>query len=63
LPAAAALVFIAFLPPLVLTFLVMLAISALPQARRLRGWYLAVVVAAAVATCTCGIFGAIRGLF
>ncbi len=52
----------AFLLPMVVIFLVALAISVLPQQRRLRGWYLCLVVIAATLTCACGIFGAIHGL-
>ena len=52
----------AFLLPMVVIFLVILAISVLPHPRRLRGWYLGLVVIAAALTCACGIFGAIHGL-
>jgi Mn2+/Fe2+ NRAMP family transporter len=52
----------AFLLPMVVVFLVVLAISVLPQQRRLRGWYLGLVVIAATLTCACGMFGAIHGL-
>jgi Mn2+/Fe2+ NRAMP family transporter len=52
----------AFLLPLVVAFLVILAGSVLPGARRLRGWYLAAVAVATALTCACGIFGAVRGL-
>jgi hypothetical protein len=47
---------------MVVIFLVLLAASVLPQPRRLRGWYLGLVVIAAALTCACGIFGAIHGL-
>jgi Mn2+/Fe2+ NRAMP family transporter len=52
----------AFLLPMVVIFLVVLAISVLPPPRRLRGWYLGLVVIGATLTCACGIFGAIHGL-
>jgi len=52
----------AFLLPIVVIFLVMLAISVLPHPRRLRGWYLGLVVAAATVTCIAGIGGAVYGL-
>jgi Mn2+/Fe2+ NRAMP family transporter len=52
----------AFLLPMVVIFLVALAISVLPQPRRLHGWYLCFVVGAATLTCAGGIFGAIHGL-
>ena len=53
----------ALLLPLVLGFLVMLAIKALPPAHRLRGWYLWVVVAVSAVTCVFGVVGGIGGLF
>ena len=52
----------ALLLPLVVVFLIMLAISTLPRPQQLRGWYLAAVAVAAALTCACGIFGAVRGL-
>jgi Mn2+/Fe2+ NRAMP family transporter len=52
----------AFLLPLVLGFLIALSARALPPARRLRGWYLWVVVAVASATCVLGVFGGISGI-
>jgi len=52
----------AFLLPIVVIFLVLLAISVLPHPRRLRGWYLGLVIIAATLTCVCGIFGAVHGL-
>jgi len=52
----------AFLLPMVVIFLVVLAFSSLPHPQRLRGWYLGVVVIAATLTCAGGIFGAIHGL-
>jgi len=52
----------AFLLPMVVIFLVVLAFSSLPHAHQLRGWYLGLVVIAATLTCAGGIFGAIHGL-
>ena len=52
----------AFLLPMVVIFLVVLAFSSLPHPHRLRGGYLSLVVIAATLTCACGIFGAIYGL-
>ena len=49
----------AFLLPMVVIFLVVLAFSSLPHPHRLRGGYLSLVVIAATLTCACGIFGAI----
>lgn len=51
----------AFLLPLVLGFLIALAVKALPDERRLRGWYLAVVIAVSAATCMLGVFGGLNG--
>ncbi|HEY2132986.1 MAG TPA: divalent metal cation transporter [Acetobacteraceae bacterium] len=53
----------ALLLPLVLGFLVRLAMVALPPAHRLRGWYLWVVVAVCVVTCILGVVGGLGGLF
>ncbi len=53
----------ALLLPVVLTFLVRLAMVALPQAHRLRGWYLRVVVVVCAVTCALGVFGGVGGLF
>ncbi len=52
----------AFLLPLVLGFLIALAIFALPSEHRLRGWYRWVVVAVFVLTAGLGIYGGIAGL-
>ncbi len=52
----------ALLLPLVLGFLIALAIRALPPQRRLRGWYLWLVVAIAALTSGLGVFGAIAGM-
>jgi len=51
----------ALLLPLVLGVLIQLARHALPPARRLRGWYLALVIAVAGATCAVGVWGGIAG--
>jgi len=52
----------ALLLPLVLGFLVALAVKALPHAHRLRGWYLWVVVTIATITCALGVFGGLSGV-
>jgi Mn2+/Fe2+ NRAMP family transporter len=52
----------ALLLPVVLGFLVALAVRALPEEVRLKGWYLWVVVAVAGATCLLGVFGGLTGL-
>ncbi|MDR3528939.1 MAG: divalent metal cation transporter [Rhodopila sp.] len=52
----------AFMLPLVLGFLIALAVKALPRAHRLRGVYLWVVVAVAVVTCALGVFGGLSGV-
>ncbi|HET6306105.1 MAG TPA: divalent metal cation transporter [Rhodopila sp.] len=51
----------AFMLPLVLGFLIALAVKALPRAYRLRGPYLWVVVAVAAVTCALGVFGGLSG--
>jgi len=53
----------ALLLPVVLGFLIALAVKALPPAYRLRGWYLWVVVTVAAITCAFGVLGGIGGLF
>ncbi len=53
----------ALLLPLVVGFLVLLCRHALPPARRLRGWYLWLVVALAGITCGLGVWGGIASLF
>jgi Mn2+/Fe2+ NRAMP family transporter len=53
----------ALLLPMVLGFLVRLAMVALPPAQRLRGPYLRVVIAVCAITCALGVFGGIGGLF
>ncbi len=51
----------AFMLPIVLGFLIALAVKALPRAHRLRGAYLWLVVAVAVVTCALGVFGGLSG--
>lgn len=53
----------ALLLPLVLGFLVALAVRALPPAHRLRGWYRWLVMAVVVLTSALGVYGGISGLF
>ncbi len=53
----------ALLLPVVLGFLVRLAMVALPPAQRLRGWYLRVVIGVCVITCMLGVIGGVGGLF
>jgi Mn2+/Fe2+ NRAMP family transporter len=52
----------AFLLPVVLGFLLVLAVRSLPAASRLSGWYLWLVAAIATAVCALGLLGGIRGL-
>ncbi len=52
----------ALLLPVVLGFLVRLAMVTLPPARRLRGWYLWVVAAVCLVTCGFGVLGGIGGI-
>ncbi len=51
----------ALMLPLVLGFLIALAVKALPRAYRLGGWYLWVVIAVATVTCALGVFGGLSG--
>ena len=51
----------AFMPPLVVAFLIALAVRALPQAHRLRRAYLWFVVVISVLTCAHGPFGSLSG--
>ena len=51
----------AFMLPLVLGFLIALAVKALPRAHRLQGVYLWIVVAVATVTCALGVFGGLSG--
>ncbi len=52
----------ALLLPLVLGFLVALAVKALPPEHRLRGWYLWVVVSVSVLTAGLGVYGSLSSL-
>lgn len=52
----------ALLLPLVLGFLVALAIYALPPEHRLRGWYLWLVVAVSILTAGLGVYGGISSI-
>lgn len=52
----------ALLLPVVLGFLIALAVRALPEEVRLKGWYLWVVVIVASLTCALGVFGALSGM-
>ncbi len=52
----------AFLLPLVIGFLLALAMSVLPQSLRLRGWYLWAVIGISAAVAVLGVFGGISGL-
>ena len=51
----------ALMLPLVLGFLIALAIRALPPAHRLRGVYLWIVLLVAILTCALGVFGGLSG--
>jgi len=51
----------ALMLPVVLGFLIALAIRALPQATRLRGWYKWVVITVAAVTTALGVFGGLQG--
>ena len=51
----------ALLLPVVLGFLIALAVKALPRAHALKGWYLWLVVAVATVTCALGVFGGLSG--
>ena len=52
----------AFMLPVVLGFVIALAVKALPRAHRLRGVYLWVVIAVAFVTCALGVFGGLSGV-
>jgi Mn2+/Fe2+ NRAMP family transporter len=58
----AAQVFNAFLMPLVIGLLVALAVTALPEPYRLRGWYLGLIVAVCAIVSAVGVFGGVRAL-
>jgi hypothetical protein len=51
-----------FLMPLVIGVLVALAVTALPEPYRLRGWYLGLIVAVCTIVSAVGIFGGVRAL-
>lgn len=51
----------ALMLPLVLGFLVALGVRALPEARRLKGWYLKLVIAVTAVTCGLGVYGGLSG--
>jgi Mn2+/Fe2+ NRAMP family transporter len=51
----------ALMLPLVMGFLIALAVKALPRSHRLGGWYLWVVLAVAGLTCALGVFGGLSG--
>jgi len=51
----------AFMLPVVLGFLIALAVKALPRAHRLKGAYLWLVAVVAAATCALGVFGGLSG--
>jgi len=51
----------ALMLPIVLGFLIALAVRALPHAHRLRGWYLWLVLAVSALTCALGVFGGLSG--
>jgi len=52
----------AFLMPLVIGLLVALAVTALPQPVRLRGWRLAVIVVVSAVVSAVGVFGGVQAL-
>jgi Mn2+/Fe2+ NRAMP family transporter len=52
----------ALLLPLVLGFLIRLAMVTLPPAYRLRGWYLWLVLAVCTVTCALGVYGGLSGI-
>jgi Mn2+/Fe2+ NRAMP family transporter len=51
----------AFLLPLVIGLLVMLAATALPEPQRLRGWYLGLIIGVSTIVCALALFGGISG--
>jgi phosphoglycerol transferase MdoB-like AlkP superfamily enzyme len=52
-----------FMLPLILAFLIILAKMVLPERFRLRGWYLWLTIGLSVATCACGLIGAVQAVF
>ena len=52
----------AFLLPLVIGLLVTLAVTALPEPLRLRGWYLGLIIGVSAIVCALALFGGISGL-
>ena len=48
--------------PLVIGLLVVLAVRALPEPHRLRGWYLGVLVAVCTLVSAVGVFGGVQAL-
>jgi Mn2+/Fe2+ NRAMP family transporter len=53
----------ALLLPLVLGFLIRLAMVTLPPAYQLRGWYLWLVLIVCTVTCALGVYGGLSGVF
>ena len=51
----------AFLLPLVIGLLVTLAVTALPEPLRLRGWYLGLIIGVSTIVCALALFGGISG--
>ena len=51
-----------FLMPLVIGFLVALAVKALPEPCRLKGWYLGLIVAVSALVSAVGVFGGLQAL-
>ena len=51
----------AFLLPLVIGLLVALAVKALPEPLRLRGWYLRLIIGICAIVCALGLFGGLSG--
>ena len=52
----------AFLMPLVIGFLVALAVKALPEPYRLNGWYLGLIIAVSAIVSAVGVFGGVQAL-
>ncbi|HEY5106637.1 MAG TPA: divalent metal cation transporter [Caulobacteraceae bacterium] len=52
----------ALMLPIVLGFLIALAVRALPPAQSLHGWYLWLVIVVAGLTCALGVFGGLSGI-